>query len=75
MRGEQLLFSNPALFQIIGELGAMFQVIADDLVDVSQLENQEILSDLLRSGRATERADYEIKRYASAGAVGLRPFR
>jgi len=52
--------------EVLGQLGAVLQVIADDLVDVGQLEAWKILSDLFRSSSAVERADHEMERDPAA---------
>ena len=62
MRLQHLLFFAIASIKVLGQFGIVLQVVADDLINVRQLETREILCDFLWSGTAIERADDEVER-------------
>jgi hypothetical protein len=67
MSSEQFLLLAPASLEVFSELGIMFQIVADDLVDVGQNETRKILHDLLSGSPAIECVDDQIERNPRAG--------
>jgi hypothetical protein len=72
---QQFLLFALAFLEVRSQLGAVLQVIADNLVGVGQLQTGELLGDFLRRGTPIEGANHEIQRDACSAdtvhAVGV----